>query len=99
MQAQSYVNQTDEPNWQSNWTYNAITSLLLDGTFVRKTTALEKSADMYWLPFSFSATTSADAFWVTFGRTISYLLHDASYEKNQISQERNPPKFPQYPIL
>ena len=96
---QSYINQTDKPNWQANWTYNAITSLLLNGTFVRKTTDLDKTANMNWLPFSLSVTTSADAILVTFGRTISYLLYDAIHEKNQISQERNQRKIPQNLIL
>jgi len=30
-------------NWQANWTCNAITSLLLNDTFVRRTTNLEKT--------------------------------------------------------
>jgi len=47
---------------------------------------------MNGLPFSFLVTTSAEPFLVTFGRTISYLLYDAIHEKNQVSQERNPPK-------
>ena len=30
-------------NWQRNWTYNAITSLFLNGTFVRRTNDMEKT--------------------------------------------------------
>ena len=39
---QCYVNQ---PNWQANWTYenSTITSLLLNGIFVRRMTDLEKT--------------------------------------------------------
>ena len=38
-QVQSYVNQTE----LTNWIYNAITSLLLNDTFVRRTTDLEET--------------------------------------------------------
>jgi len=49
-------------NWQVNWTYNAITLLVLNDTFVRRTTDLEKTANVNWLLISLSATTIADAF-------------------------------------
>jgi len=48
VQMLSYINHTDKPNWQANWTYNAITSLLLNGTFFRKTD-LDETANMNWL--------------------------------------------------
>jgi len=51
-----------ERNWQATWKYNGITSLRLNGTFVRRTTDLEKTTNTNWLPFSLSVTTSADAF-------------------------------------
>jgi len=51
-----------ESNWQTNWTYNAITSLLLNDTSVRRTTDLEKTFNMNWLLISFSVTTISDAF-------------------------------------
>ena len=38
-----------KPNWQADWTYNAITSLLSNDTFVRRTSDLEKTANMSWL--------------------------------------------------
>ena len=47
-----------KPNWQADWTYNAITSLLSNDTFVRRTSDLEKTANMSWLPFLLSLTTS-----------------------------------------
>jgi len=131
-QMQSYVNQTELTSELTS-SSNAITSLLLSGTFVRRTTDLEKTANIYmnWLPFSLSVTASADAslvtfgcrrrrvlgdgdvwvtfgrkrrrvlgdvwIWMTFGCTINYLLYDAIHEKNQSSQESNPPKIPQKP--
>ena len=68
-------------------------------TFVRRTTDLEKTTNIYtnWLPFSLSVTTSADVFLVTFGHTINYLLYNAIHERNQTSQDSNPPKVPQKP--
>ena len=59
-QAQSYVNQTELTG--ANWDYNAITSVSLNDTFVRRTTVLEKTANINWLHFSLSVTRSADAF-------------------------------------
>jgi len=41
-----------EPNWQANWNHNAITSLLLNDTFVRRTTDLEKTVNTNWLLIS-----------------------------------------------
>jgi len=60
-QEQSYVNQTEltsEFNLQCNYSK----SLSLNDTFVRRTTDLEKTANMIWLSFSLSLTTSADTF-------------------------------------
>ena len=54
-----------------------------------------KTANMNSLPFSFLVTTSAEAFLVTFGRKISYLLYDAIHEKSQVSQTRNLSKVTQ----
>ena len=51
-----------KPNWQANWTYNAITSLLLNGTFIVRMADMEKTSNKNWLPFSLSLTTSADTF-------------------------------------
>ena len=51
-----------KPNWQANWTDNEITSLLLNDTFVRRTTDLEKTFNMNWLLISLSVTTISDAF-------------------------------------
>ena len=51
-----------KPNWQGIWTYNAITSLLLNGSFVGRTTDLEKTAKMNWLRFLLWLTSSADTF-------------------------------------
>ena len=50
-----------KPNWQAIWTYNAITSLLLNDTYVRRTTDLEKTVDINFLLMPLSVTTSADA--------------------------------------
>ena len=49
-------------NWQTNWTYNAVTSLLLNDTFVRRTTYLEKTVETNFLLISLAVTTIADAF-------------------------------------
>ena len=51
-----------KPNWQTNWTYNAVTSLLLNDTFVRRTTDSEKTVKMNFLLMSLAVTTIADAF-------------------------------------
>jgi len=53
-----------KPKWQAIWTYNVITSLLLNGTFIGRTTDLEKTANINWLvlPFSLSVAKSAEAF-------------------------------------
>ena len=51
-----------KPNWQANWTYSAITSLLLNDTFVRRTTNLDKTANMNFLLISLSVTTTPDVF-------------------------------------
>ena len=51
-----------KPNWQANLTYNAITSLLLNGSFVRRITDLEKTAKINYLLFSLTVTISADTF-------------------------------------
>jgi len=50
-----------KPNLQANWTCNAITSLLLNGAFVRRTTDLEKTVNINWLLIWLSVTTIADA--------------------------------------
>ena len=91
-----------KPNWPANWTYNAITSLLLNDTFIRRTSDLKKTANMNWLSFSLLVTTNADAFlhksnvWVH--DQLSALLHNSL--KKQTSHESNPcirPKFPKKP--
>ena len=51
-----------KPNWQAIWTYNAITSLLLNDTFIGRTTDLEKTVNMNRLLIWLSVTTIADAF-------------------------------------
>jgi len=49
-------------NWQAIWIYNAITSLLLNDTFFRRTTDLEKTVNINFLLISLSVITIADAF-------------------------------------
>ena len=91
-----------KPNWPANWTYNAITSLLLNDTFIGRTTDLEKTVNMnrllIWLP----VTTIADAFLhkgnVWAHDQLSTLWRNT--RKQQTSQESNPcirPKFPKSP--
>ena len=46
---------------EMNLQCNYFESLLLNDTFVRRTTDLEKTANMNWLPFSLWVTTCADA--------------------------------------
>jgi len=86
VQVQSYVNQNEMASELWNWTYNAITSLALNGTFVRRTTDLEKTLNMNWLPFSLSVNTIADEFlfegnvWAH----VSYSRYDAIQEKARL---------------
>jgi len=42
-----------KPKLQANRTYNAATSLVLDGAFIRRTTDLEKAVNMNWLFLAF----------------------------------------------
>ena len=49
-----------KPKWQASWTYNAITSPMLNDTFVRSTTDLGKTVKMNFLLISLSVTTVAD---------------------------------------
>jgi len=85
-----------KPNWQANWTYNAITSLLLNGTFIRRTD-LETTPNMNWLLISLSVI--ADAFLhkgkVWADDQLAALWRNT--REKQTSQESNPcirPKFP-----
>ena len=86
-------------NWQANWTCNAITSLLLNGTFNRRATDLEKTANMNWLLISLSVTTIADTF-LHKGKVWAHDQLSASWRntlEKQTSQESSPcirPKFP-----
>ena len=104
VQVQSYFNQTELTSELWNWTCNAITSLTLNGTVVPRTTDLEKTVNMNWLPFSLSVTTIIDAFlydgnvWMH----VNCSLWDANTRKSHTSQESNlwiRSKFPKIPIL
>jgi len=90
-------------NWQVNWTYNAITSLLLN-TFIVRTTDLEKTVNMNWLLTWLSVTTITDAFL----RKSNVWAHDQlsglcrNTRQKQTSQVSNPcirPKFRKSPSL
>ena len=75
-QVQSYVNQT-ELACKFNFRNNYFT--LVEWQF---------RSESNWkllMSFLFLVTTSAEAFLLMFGRTISYLLYDAIHEKNQVS--------------
>ena len=91
-------------NWQANWTYNAITSLLLNGTFIRRTTDSEKTANMNWLLISLSVSTIADAF-LHKGKVWAHDQLSALWRntrEKQTSRVSNPcisPTFPQSPSL
>ena len=93
-----------KPNWQTNWTYNAVTSLLLNDTFIRRTTDLEKTVKMNFLLISLAVTTIADAF-VHKGNVWAHDSIPALWRntrKKQASQESNPcirPKLPKSPSL
>ena len=99
VQVQSHVNQseiTSEFNLQCNY------SLVLNGTFVRRTGNLEKTVTWTEIHFSLSVTTHADAFLCKgniWGHDqLSTLWHNT--RKKHTSQESNTyisPKFPQKP--
>ena len=99
---QSDVNQTE---MKSELNLSAISSHLLNRTFVRVTTMdLDRTANMNWLiPFLLSLTTSADAFlykWL--GAQSPIPFYGAIHEKKQTSQECVPcirPRLPKSPIL
>jgi len=57
---------------------------LLNDTFIRRTTDLEKIANMNFLLTSLSATTIADRMKITSGRMINYPLYDAIHDKNRL---------------
>ena len=83
-----------KPNWQAIWTYSVITSLLLNGTVVRITSDLEKTANMNWLPFLLSVITSVDAFLYKGSsgtrRTILFILFMTQYTKRTRIHKRVP---------
>ena len=101
VQMQSYVNQNEMTSELWSWTYKAMASLLLNGTFVGRTTDLEKTVNMNWLPFSLSVTTSIDAFlyegnvWAH----VNFSLYHAIHENPDFTREQpmHPPKIPQKP--
>ena len=61
-----------KPNRKANWTYNYFA--LVERHFHSKNDWLKKTANMNWLPFSLSLTTSSDAFLYK-GRPVTSLGH------------------------
>jgi len=91
-----------KPNWQPNWTNSVITSLLLSGTFVRRTTYLEKTANINWLPFSLLVSTSADAFLhkrLGAQSTIRFITQYTKRTRLHMRAIMHPSKVPQKPIF
>jgi len=103
-QMQSYVNQTV---LTSKLNLNAITLLMLNDAFVRRTTDLEKTVNINWLFISLSVTTIADAFlhksdiWAHYQLRVwahyqlSALWHNLRKEQEHTrEQQMHPPKVP-----
>ena len=92
-QVQSYVNQTELTS-KLNLQYS---SPLLHGSFIQRTTDLEKTANMNWF-YSLSLTTSADTFLYK-GNVWAHDKLSPSWRntwKKQTSQESNPWIRPNY---
>ena len=89
-----------KPNWQANWTYNAIISHLLNDTFLRKTTDLEKTVNINWLLIQLSVITIYRRRFLAKRQAWAYDQLSALWRntgKMQTSQESNTcicPKFP-----
>jgi len=88
-----------KPKWQAKWTYNATTSLLLNGTFVRR----KLLTWTFCLPlFRKPQSRTRSCIKVTSGRMINYPLYDAIHEKNRLHKRathasaQSSPKFPVY---